>query len=148
MMEQLNLSSIVNASNLNSNIPLKSALDVTCELFHAKTQLIPSISNDTAISQVVRKINGASLNDSCLWLNEVVASLSSGAGRVECEDDDATVAEICQRWESIDQFEKAKNNVFHFNSEAAQSANTTNWINNKEFGSAVTTTIFTIVSSS
>ena len=74
------------------------AMNVTCDLYLAKYELIPSISNSSNVTFVVRKLNEANLIDSCTWLSQVV----SGSG-LDCTSDE-NIGRVCKRWSSIQQF--------------------------------------------
>ena len=145
MMQRLNMSALVNASNLNNDaqIDLVTAIDVTCELYRAKEELIPAISNNTVITPVVRKINNANLNDSCQWLSYIVETRTGGAGQVNCTDRYETISDICRRWDSVQQFAVARGDVERLEATAAD-ANVANWINGKNFVSGIHSTITTI----
>ncbi len=106
LMQKLNLSAIINASNINSteHLELVTALNITCDLHHAQTELIPGISNNTAITSVVRQLNDANIKDSCEWLKDVVSRKGGERERVSCIEGSTSVSDICRRWNNIHQF--------------------------------------------
>ena len=102
LMHQMNLTGIVKASNIDSNSNLTTALNITCSLLYAETDLIPNISDGTLLIPVVKQLNNATIKDSCLWLQEVV---STQRGGVACDRGSAYLdATICKRWNSIQHF--------------------------------------------
>jgi hypothetical protein len=86
------------------------AMNITCDLFRAKDDLIPSISNSTSVAFVVKTLNIANLQDSCSWLSEVVQSSSIG-GTFTCDAGDVNVRKVCKRWSHIQQFNATKTSV-------------------------------------
>ena len=112
LMQQMNLTGVVSYSNIDSQSELKAALDITCSLVQAETDLIPNISDDSLLIPVVKQLNTATVKDSCLWLNDVVSGLSTARGRVACDQGiDYLDNTICQRWNSIQHFQTTKSNV-------------------------------------
>lgn len=77
-----------------------TAMDITCDLYSAKHELIPSISNSSNVTFVVKKLNEANLIDSCTWLKQVVTGKS---GSLDCTQEE-NVGRVCKRWSSIQQF--------------------------------------------
>lgn len=114
LMQQMNLRGIVNSSNIHSHPDLTIALNITCSLLYAETDLIPNISDDAVLVPVVKQLNTATVKDSCLWLNDVVTELTAGRirGRVACDRGVAHLDNtICKRWNSIQHFQTTRAHV-------------------------------------
>lgn len=142
-MDKLNITTI-NASNLNSNAntAFVTAFDVMCDLQYAKDKLLPLISNATIVTPVVKKINSASLNDSCHWLDEQVSMKSMQNGAVQCTD--SNIKDLCKQWKGINQFKTAVEDVVA-TLESNDRITPCNWTASKSFGSNVNSTISGIV---
>jgi hypothetical protein len=111
LMVHLNITAnITRAQKIADNQEFRIAMDITCDLFRAKDDLIPSISNSTSVAFVVKTLNIANLQDSCSWLSEVVQSSSIG-GTFTCDAGDVNVRKVCKRWSHIQQFNTTKTKV-------------------------------------
>lgn len=91
----------------------KTALDITCDLYHAKTKILPNIVNNRTTTKVVKTLNTANLKDSCLWLEQEANELLSGEGEEVhyCTEEGITVEHICKRWSSINKFDATRDSL-------------------------------------
>lgn len=135
-MDIMNISSI-NISKAIATDDLFSALNVTCDIHTADTDLIPSIMNLTNGSSpfmVLNKLGNAGAEKSCLWLQDEAES----DGRVNAKVDCSELSEICKRWSSIKEYNEAKSNIFNYNSSMTISHNITDtYVMSKFFSSEV-----------
>ena len=133
-MQTLNLSSEVNASNIGNKTELNYALNITCDLYSAQKNLIPSISNSntSTVVEVVKTLNEANLNNSCEWLSSIVEIESNGSASVKCTQQ--KMEEICKRWESIRRFKTTKGTIKNyfkpprFDAADIDTINATTWV--------------------
>lgn len=140
LMNRLNLSSSVNASSLHNYPTLAFALDLTCDLSRASTELIPNITN-TNITSVVGRLNAANLKDSCLWLNQVINStdVNTTGSEVDCESQE-NITDVCKRWGSIKQFNSTLSAVHSLDPNTVN-ASVGCWIEGKQLSNSTAATI-------
>ena len=83
---------ISNYSGITDSHIVIKALDITCDLHRASTELIPSIQDvsSTAIVNALASLSNASLRDSCAWLKDEVKMVNSHA-TVAC----GSLSDIC-----------------------------------------------------
>ena len=102
--------------NISSAGILFSALDITCDLYTANTDLIPSIENLTYSTSpsinILKKLGKVGEDKSCLWLRYVAQEVNNEGTTVDCSE----LSEICKRWSSIKDYEEAKSNIVIYNS--------------------------------
>lgn len=107
-MEKMNLTAAVTPCSLfdSEHERFRIALDITCDLYHAKTELLPNIVNNRTITKVVKTLNAANLEDAFSWLEEEATKLS-----VHYNSGVVSADHICKRWSSINKFTATRNSL-------------------------------------
>lgn len=130
----MSVDSVAAAVTVAENLEFSTAMDITCNLYRAKEELIPSISNSSAVTFIVKKLNLANLDDSCAWLSEVVASNGGTFEKVN-------VGGICKRWSNIKQFNTTSDRVKNIRREGETSSDSAicrSWVQQVNTASSAT----------
>lgn len=145
------MDSVAAALTIADNLEFSTAMDITCNLYHAKHDLLPSISDSSAVTFVVKKLNLANLKDSCAWLSEVVTNnggnftcdvnitkTCNGNSTCDAEELNPNIAKTCKRWSSIKQFGTTSDKVNSLASSSSSSTICRSWVEQVNTASSAT----------
>ena len=111
LMEKMNLTAATPCNLFDPESAynkFQNALSITCDLYHAKTEILPNIVNNRTTTSVVKKLNAANLNDSCRWLQAEADKLTNSTVNYYIEEGDRegiSVESICKTWFSFKTFD-------------------------------------------